>query len=130
MTRAVIFVFIVISLSGCDPIYQVLLVNKSADKVYVITKPGLEEIYAGSTYYDSIVRVKVKNDDSLSKYLIEPNQVLKIFDDIGGKPTVKKFPFEYIQILKFKDTITLDSKQTILNNLITDKQRKYLIVIK
>ena len=127
--RRAMLILVVIILSSCDPSYNCYVRNDSSSVMYLKTRPSIESLYdQKSTYYDSIISYKVREEGSVSVYKINSNGVFRIYGHIGLTPTFKELPFNYIEVIQGNDTTVLDGKQKILDGLKQEnKNRKYFI---
>ena len=120
-------------LISCEPSYRIYIHNSSSANLYIKTYPSIESILYDSTssFYDSIISHKVKVEDKYSVYKIKPYDRILILGTIGGGPTVKELPFDYISLISFSDTIILDSKEKIIEQAKqVDKKRNFYIEIR
>lgn len=89
---------------------------------------SLRTIDVESSYYDSVLIHKVGEEGRVSVYGIKPHSVFRLYGNIGLKPSLKEMPIDYIEIINGEDTIILDGKEKILDNLRQEnKTRKYFL---
>jgi hypothetical protein len=113
--------------SSCDPSYNCFIANDSSSNLYLKTHPSIESLYdQKSTYYDSIISYKIRQEESLSVYKIDPHSIFRIYGHTGLSPSLREVPFDYIEVIHGNDSIVLDSKEEILDRLKQEgKNRKY-----
>jgi len=109
--------FIVLTFIGCEPGYRIYIRNNAPTTLLIKTHPSIEFGYKLTGYYDSIISNKVSQDGKFSLYIIKPFTTFRIYDNIGGKPTSNQIPFDYVEVIRGRDTIILDSKEKIINEL-------------
>jgi hypothetical protein len=113
---------------GCDPGYGVYIINRSERDLILKTNPSIESLYMEeSIFYDTILAHKIKSEGSLSIYKLRPYEQFKIFGHIGKEPTLSEVPFSHIEIIQEGDTIILDTKKKIMESLIKESAKKYII---
>ena len=113
-----IFIFILTVIIGCEPGYRIYVRNTSSTTVYLKTHPSIESLcLKQSSYYDSIIINKVKEEGDFSFYAIKPLNSFRVWGSIGGKPTLKEIPFDYVAIIRGSDTLILDNKEKIINQI-------------
>lgn len=131
--KQVLFVLLVIIVfTGCEPSYRIYVRNSSSSDLYIKTHPSIESLYESfSTYRDSILLYKIKQEGDYSIYRIKPNDSMLIDGYLGRSPNIKDLSFDYIALISGSDTTILDSKEKILEQTKQmDKKRNYYIEIK
>ncbi|MES2849317.1 MAG: hypothetical protein V4685_09685, partial [Bacteroidota bacterium] len=123
------FLVMVFLFTGCESGYRAYIHNNSSSPLYIKTYPSIESHYdyLRSSYYDSILIYKQKNEDSFSVYKINPYQKFLVWSQMADRPVLKELPFSYISLVSDIDTIILDSKEKIINEikqLNEDKKRR------
>jgi len=121
----------IIAFTGCEPGYRIYLRNNSSSDLFVKTNPSIESLYdSHSSYVDSIVTYKLKQESGYSFYKLKVHDTLMIWGNIGDKPTLGEMPFNYIAFINGVNTMILDSKAKIINQLKKlDKRRSFYIEI-
>lgn len=115
MKRILFSLLVIIVLTGCEPSYRIYVRNSSSSDLYIKTQPSIESLYdSHSTYHDSIVTYKLKQEGNYSIYRVKPFNTMLVWGNIGGGPTVKELPFDYIALISGSDTTVLDSKEKII----------------
>ncbi len=92
----------------------------------------MESLYdSHSTYYDSIIAYKLKQEGVHSIYKVKPYSTIRVWGNIGGSPSVKEFPFDYLALISSSDTTVLDSKEKIIERLKqVDRMRNFYIEVR
>ena len=122
--KYLMFILLLIFFYGCDPGYHIYISNKSSKELLILTSPSIESLYDPNiAYYDSILNHKLKEENGISTYSIRPYEQFRVFGNIGGIPTLKDLPFNYIKIVQEKDTLVLNSKEKILKSLIRENKK-------
>lgn len=131
--RQILFSFLVIIVfTGCEPSYRIYVRNSSSSDLYIKTHPSIESLYdSHSTYYDSIVTYKLKQEGNYSIYRVKAYNTMLVWGSIGGGPTDKELPFDFIALISGIDTTVLDSKEKIMEQTKqADKKRNFYIEIR
>ena len=102
---------------GCYPSYSVYI-NNDKSSLYFKTYPSIESQYLkSSTFYDSILAIKVGQDGDYGVYKLKPYEKFRMFSHVGKIPFEDEIPFKYIEFIRNGDTITLDNKKQIFSLL-------------
>jgi len=116
--KNLIVIFTILTLIGCEPGYRIYVRNNASTILYLRTNPSIESLYPKWTgYNDSILAHKVSQEGKFSLYSIKPFDAFRIWDNIGGMPTSKEIPFDYVAVIRGVDTLILDNKEKIANQL-------------
>jgi len=117
--KNLLFIFITIIFVGCEPAYNVSIHNNSPNTLYIKTSPSIESLlYSKSgSHYDSIINRKVGQTDKYSLYSLKPFDTFRLWGNIGGWPVLYELPFDYVEIINSTDTLILDSKEKIMNQV-------------
>lgn len=111
---------ILISLSsiGCEPSYRIYVRNHSPKDLYLRISPSVDSLYPKwMTYHDSLINIKVTQNENYALYIIKPAQVFRIWGYIGNVPKVADIPFNYVRLDDGTDSLILNSKDKIINQL-------------
>lgn len=129
MKKLIILSLICVSYWGCEPFYSVSIANNKTFPIYIKTYPSIESLYPKeSVYYDSLLILKTGTENKYSVYRISPGFHIQLYVALGFRPFPRDIPFELIEIIKGADTIVLDSKEKILNQIdLESKKRRYYI---
>jgi hypothetical protein len=115
MKHILLSFLLIVFFAGCEPGYRIYVRNSSSSDLYIKTLPSIESLYdSHSTYYDSIVTYKIKQEGNYSIYKVKPYSTMLVWGTIGGSPTVKELPFDYIALISGSDTTVLNSKEKII----------------
>ena len=114
-----IFCFLlVIILAGCEPGYRIYIRNNASTTLYLKTSPAIESLYPKWTgYQDSILANKTSQEGRFAVYSIKPFNALRVWDNVGNKPTSNQIPYDYIEVISGADTLILNSKEKIIEQL-------------
>ena len=116
--KNILFISTVLIFIGCEPSYRIEIRNNASTTLYLRTHPSVESLFPKWTgYYDSIIINKISQEGKFSLYGIKPFTTFRIWGNIGGKPTSKEIPFDFIEIIRGIDTLILDSKEKIISQL-------------
>jgi hypothetical protein len=132
MKQVLIFLFLLIIFTGCEPSYRVYVHNTSSSDLYIKTHPSIESLLYDTTslYYDSIIRHKLKQEGEYGVYRVKPYEKFKILGGIGGGPILNDLSFDYVSLISGSDTVIFDSKEKIIRQIKQiDKKRNFYIEI-
>lgn len=116
--KNLLLIFILLIFIGCEPGYRIHIRNNASTTLYLKTHPSIESLYPKWTgYYDSIIINKISENGEFSLYGIKPFTTFRIWGNIGRKPTSNEIPFDYVEVVRGNDTLILDSKEKIINQL-------------
>jgi hypothetical protein len=112
------WLFFTLLVYGCDPLYGCFVSNKTNDTIYVQLKPPGQTIsYRDSSGYRYIGAARrMSLVDSIATYQVPSNVSLMFYNDLGYKPHVSTFPYEYMEVIHHsgRDTLRLSNKEAIL----------------
>jgi hypothetical protein len=128
MEKLILVAIISLFLFGCDPYYHCYIENNTLDEITIKINPQIADERLESQTSISFLSYAILNLDTFAIYTIEPKSKVRFYGHLSFMPTVRHFPFEFLEVYS-TDTLTLDSKESIINHLIEVEKFKFVIMI-
>lgn len=116
--KNIFFLIILTALIGCEPGSRIYIHNNGTSPLYIKTHPSIDSLYPkNSLAYETIISHKLDIVDKYSLFKVEPLDSFLIWSVIGDIYNSDIIPYDYIELINNSDTLILDSKEKIFNQM-------------